>query len=887
LIPGQERLAAALGDRYRLERELGQGGMATVYLAYDLKHDRQVAIKVLRPELAAVIGADRFLSEIKTTANLQHPHILPLFDSGAAQGVLYYVMPFVEGESLRDRLQREKQLPIADGVRIATEVADALEYAHRRGIVHRDIKPENILLHEGRALVADFGIALAASKAGDSRMTQTGMSLGTPSYMSPEQAMGEREIGPRSDVYALGATTYEMFTGEPPFTGPTAQSIVAKVMTERPAAPSSRRDTLPPGVDAAVMTALQKLPADRWGTAKEFAEALRNGGQAAARPGVESTRPMTAAGRPGGPVLAPRRGLIAILGALSVTSALSAVFFATRPRPTGPSVFDAALPDSAPMTFAAPSATAYGTQLRNLSVSDQGDFVVYVAGQGDSTMLWYRSLRDATSRPVTGTSGGTTPRISPDGRSVAYIGARQILLVPTTGGTARSLIDVISPTSLEWLSPTELLAGHQDGGRLSWIDPGVGQTRARDIPRCVFGRWVPEQRALTCAFNETAIVVDPATDTVATIRTALPDGSAGAPITGSGFRVIEGTYLIYLSLSGELRAAPYDAKRHLVGRSVILTAGVRREALGDGQFDVSSSGMLAYAPGANAQMGRLVRLTRGRAPEALSMEAGTYQRFDVSHDGRWLAAVVQTVDGQELRIVDLRDGQRTTWLKAEAIRHPLWSPTGDRLILGVRDGTASFVLTGSPGSGRAPDTLVKSPTSAPLLYDPIDFASEGNVLVQNWAGFVVLRMSSTSPQRLDTVLTDARFPAVSPGGRHIAYLSRPGEIVVTSYPTPGRRWQVAANGVEPLWLSATELVYRSGVSWYVSRIDPATGEPLGPPTLWARDPRFSDTSGWSNRPSRDGGIIYVQGPSQTGSAYLRAEPGWVAKMKAAVDQANR
>ncbi len=200
------------------------------------------------------------LSEIKTTANLQHPHILPLFDSGAADSFLFYVMPFIEGESLRDRLNREKQLPISDAVRIATEVASALDYAHRHNVIHRDIKPENILLHDGRALVADFGIALAASKAGGTRMTETGMSLGTPTYMSPEQAMGEREITARSDVYALGAMTYEMLLGEPPFTGPTAQSIVAKVMTEKPASLMARRDRIPPAVEDAVLTALEKLP---------------------------------------------------------------------------------------------------------------------------------------------------------------------------------------------------------------------------------------------------------------------------------------------------------------------------------------------------------------------------------------------------------------------------------------------------------------------------------------------------------------------------------------------------------------------------------------------------------------------------------------------------
>jgi serine/threonine protein kinase len=202
-----------LAGRYRIERELGAGGMATVYLAYDLKHERRVALKVLKPELAAVIGAQRFLGEIKTTANLQHAHILSLFDSGEVEGTVFYVMPFVDGESLRDRLERERQLPIADAVRLAREVADALSYAHSHGVIHRDIKPENILLQGGHALVADFGIALAASKTGGNRLTETGMSLGTPAYMSPEQAMGERTLDARTDIYALGCVLYEMLVG--------------------------------------------------------------------------------------------------------------------------------------------------------------------------------------------------------------------------------------------------------------------------------------------------------------------------------------------------------------------------------------------------------------------------------------------------------------------------------------------------------------------------------------------------------------------------------------------------------------------------------------------------------------------------------------------------
>jgi serine/threonine-protein kinase len=231
----------SLADRYRVIREVGHGGMASVYLAHDLKHDRDVAIKVLHPELAAALGGDRFLAEIKTTARLQHPHILPLLDSGEADGHLFYVMPFVAGETLRGRLEREHLLPIDDALRIGREVADALEYAHNLGVVHRDIKPENILLQDGHALVADFGISLAVQQAGGARMTQTGLSLGTPQYMSPEQAMGERTIDGRSDIYSLAAVVYEMLAGDPPFTGSTVQAIVARVMTEKPPRIATRR----------------------------------------------------------------------------------------------------------------------------------------------------------------------------------------------------------------------------------------------------------------------------------------------------------------------------------------------------------------------------------------------------------------------------------------------------------------------------------------------------------------------------------------------------------------------------------------------------------------------------------------------------------------------
>ncbi|HVT39292.1 MAG TPA: serine/threonine-protein kinase, partial [Gemmatimonadaceae bacterium] len=272
---GPARLPAVLSERYRIEGEIGRGGMATVYLAHDVRHDRKVAVKVLDPEFAAVVGAERFLAEIKTTARLQHPHILPLYDSGSTDGVLFYVMPYVEGGSLRKLMAREHQLPVKDAVRIACEVAGALEAAHREGVIHRDIKPENILLHNGSALVADFGIALAVSTAAAPRLTASGITVGTPQYMSPEQATGAPSIDSRSDIYSLGAVLFEMLAGEPPFTGATTAAVIAKIVAL--SAPSLRivRTAIPKAVDAAVARALAREPVDRFRTAGEFAEALQ------------------------------------------------------------------------------------------------------------------------------------------------------------------------------------------------------------------------------------------------------------------------------------------------------------------------------------------------------------------------------------------------------------------------------------------------------------------------------------------------------------------------------------------------------------------------------------------------------------------------------------
>ena len=269
-----QELSTALADRYRIERELGAGGMATVYLAHDVRHGREVALKVLRPELADVLGPERFLKEIRISARLDHPHILTLIDSGVANGSLYYVLPYVRGESLRTRMERERELPVDEAVAMARQVASALDYAHKQGIIHRDIKPENILIHEGEAVVTDFGIALAVAEAGRERLTQPGLSLGTPHYMSPEQATGDRALDARSDIYSLGAVLYEMLTGEPPHSGASTQSVIAKMLTERPTPVRVLREGVPAEIDSAVLRALAKTPADRFPSGQAFATAL-------------------------------------------------------------------------------------------------------------------------------------------------------------------------------------------------------------------------------------------------------------------------------------------------------------------------------------------------------------------------------------------------------------------------------------------------------------------------------------------------------------------------------------------------------------------------------------------------------------------------------------
>jgi serine/threonine-protein kinase len=461
-------LRASLADRYTIERELGAGGMATVYLAHDLKHDRKVAIKVLHPDLAATIGVDRFLGEIKVTANLQHPNILSLFDSGVADGHAYYVMPFIEGESLRDRLTREKQLPVADALRIASGLAAALAYAHAQGVIHRDIKPENILLQSGQPVVADFGIALAVQQAGGARLTQTGMSLGTPQYMSPEQAMGERGLDARTDIYALGVVTYEMLAGEPPFTGPNAQAIVAQVLTAKPAPLTELRDTVPVDVDAAIARALQKLPADRFTSAAEFAAAM-------------VPRAQTTVGRPqkGGAAIDRTRLTALVLGSALVGLAAGIFGFAPKHETLlttgaivhvttddGLEIQPAISPDGKTMAYAAGTSLHVRLFLRPVdggpavpltrdSVSDQqepqwspsgnsllflagGDVDTVAAGLGGGIAATIIKGGTESARP-TGRTGVNTAAWSPDGKRIVFVRGDSVLIYTIASGEARAI----------------------------------------------------------------------------------------------------------------------------------------------------------------------------------------------------------------------------------------------------------------------------------------------------------------------------------------------------------------------------------------------------------------------------------------------------------------
>jgi serine/threonine-protein kinase len=608
-----EQLNASLDGKYAIERRIGEGGMATVYLARDLKHDRRVALKVLRPELAAVIGADRFLAEIKTTANLQHPHILSLFDSGNAAGQLFYVMPYVEGETLRGRLQRETQLPVADAVRLASEVAAALEYAHKHGVVHRDIKPENILLQDGSALVADFGIALAVQEAGGERMTQTGMSLGTPQYMSPEQAMGQRVIDARSDIYALGAVTYEMLIGEPPFTGPSAQAIVAKVLTESARDVVAQRRSVPPHIAAAVEHALEKLPADRFASAREFAETLQGKGLATSS---VPTRAISgsAVSR------SPRRRVMTVVASIVALGAVGAAGWSIGRR-------NVTRGETIRLSMTVPADAPFGNIYAGppLAISPDGMTIAYTARTVNGPQLVLRRLDELTPHVLAGTVAGMYPTFVNDGTALVYSDGAEFYRVALDGSAATpaSATQAGAGNGTYALPKTGLVIGsfQSAGGRFSGLaivrafgDSILPLTHPGATPGDLGHRFpvvVDEHTVLFASFGNTrrpAIGIASLTDGTFT----LLDLPGVAPLG------MVDDYLIYVrsdgATDGLVTAVKIDLKkRKVLGEPVTLERGVAVHGNGSVEAALSANGTLVYSGGSTTSRMVLVDLHGGGA----------------------------------------------------------------------------------------------------------------------------------------------------------------------------------------------------------------------------------------------------------------------------------
>jgi serine/threonine protein kinase len=806
---------------YTIERELGSGGMATVYLAHDKKHDRKVAIKVLHAELAAVLGAERFLQEIRVTANLQHPHILGLIDSGIIgedagelKGRPYYVMPYVEGESLRQRLDKEQQLPVSDAVRIATEVASALDYAHRHGIIHRDIKPENILLHDGSAVVADFGIALAVTQAGGARMTQSGLSLGTPSYMSPEQAMGERAITARSDIYSLGVVTYEMLTGEPPFNGPTVQAIVARVMTEEPRPLTTQRRSVPPHVAAVVSHALEKVPADRFTSAHEFAEALNDPSFAL----------------PSGAARARSQSWSKL--ALYVPSALAVLFFATsiwgwrRDDPPKPVLrYNLDLDTAERMA----SGAAY---LGHLAISPDGSHLAYLGGPGEQVLI--RSRDQLHANAVPGSKDGATPFFAPDGSRIGFIKGNTLEIASVTGGEPTTVTDsLVGASGASW---------GRDGMIYADRDADAGLVRVEAKPGAI-----PKQfTTLDTAKGETdhtwpdvlpngkgvlfTVILHPKenekTGSHFAIAVAeIPGGKHRILIRDATYpRYVRSGYLLYVTPDKNLMAVSFDQNgMKSAGDPMVVAHGVRLGHWGGADFAVAGTGTLVYVASPEEGKQELIWVTRdGKSQPLDSNWHADFFNPVLSPDGKRLAVAVTGAEGSwEVWTRRLDAGPPTKLSFDGSINwYPTWTRDGESVTYNSNVG-GSYALWTKRADGSA--AAVRDVREKRGAIEPV-WSPDAKWLVfetgtgsQGAGDILGIRpgIDSAPVPLVATEFTEVS-PAVSPDGRWLAYASNETgqfEIYVVPFPnTKTGKWSVSsAGGTEPLWSHrGSELFYRDG-----------------------------------------------------------------------------
>ncbi|HEX6941882.1 MAG TPA: protein kinase [Gemmatimonadaceae bacterium] len=785
-----ERLGTALSDRYRVERELGAGGMATVYLAQDLKHDRKVAIKVLKPELAAVLGADRFVVEIKTTASLQHPHILPLFDSGTADGFLYYVMPFIKGETIREKLNRETQFGVDEAVRIAREVADALDYAHRNGVIHRDIKPENILLHDGRAMVMDFGIALAVSAAAGGRMTETGLSLGTPHYMSPEQATADKDLTARSDIYSLGSVLYEMLAGEPPHTAGSAQAVIMKIIADTPRPVHELRRNVPPNVSSAIARAVEKVPADRFESARAFSDALANPAFTVARTAAhvapESSRSIS-------PPLFYGVAAVAIL-ALGVAAFAWSRSDAPTPMPT--MRFTVEQPDSQRIL------PALGG--RGLAISPDGSELAFLSAKPNlGTVVYRRRLADFAVTEVPGTESVNMPLYGPDGTlAVEQIG-RALTIPAQDGRPERKLADEAGQATwgdgglVVFRRGSSLWRTDSRGTKpvpLTTADSAVGGGHA-------WPHVLPGGKAVL--FNIFREAQNRSDFDVAVVRVA--DGTIKKlEITGLSPRYVSSGHIIVARSDGTLHAAPFDlASLELRGPAVHVASGVLIKENNAALFDVSRNGVLTYVDGDAAVQPVVIDRTGKESPLPLPPGLYAHPRWSPSGDRVAFARldgerndvyVLTRATGQVLRLT--RDGNSAS---------PEWNADGTRLgwLYGDAAG-ASIRWQQADGSGSP--VTIPTPGLTPFGFV---FSPSGKFLaVVTGSPFahdiVLVPLDSTAKQRpLTNAAADELQPSISPDGRWLAFTSAEtglAESYVSSIEDPATRVQVTTNGGgEPVW----------------------------------------------------------------------------------------